>query len=120
MADNEDEMTNCSICFEEYQDTGPYVPRMLPCLHSICEKCVLYLLGGNKRIVCPECRVEHTAPNNAKTFQQNKYILGHIKKLKTKPPLKEDLGQETCSKHGKAVFFIARTNIANALFVMFV
>ncbi len=61
--------------------------------------------------MCPECRVEHTAPNSAKTFPQNKYILNYIYKLKTKqaslPPKEKMLEKEQakCHKHSEKVMF---------------
>ena len=37
MADSEDDITNCPVCFEEYTEEGDHVPRILPCYHTICQ-----------------------------------------------------------------------------------
>ena len=43
----------CPICFEDL-----YQAKILPCLHSFCEKCVKHLLKESS-IQCPLCRYEH-------------------------------------------------------------
>ena len=47
----------CSICLNVYDD-----PRMLPCLHSYCCKCIISL-GGREAVKCPQCRAEHILPS---------------------------------------------------------
>ena len=73
-------MTNCSVCFEVYAETGSHIPRLLPCTHTVCEMCIRQLIQGKEAFNCPECRVRHPAHNGVKTFPQNKYILTHIKR----------------------------------------
>ena len=49
----EEEFT-CSICQEHYTE-----PKLLPCFHYFCEKCILWLVqaaGPAKPVSCPECR----------------------------------------------------------------
>ena len=78
MADSEDDITNCPVCFEEYTEEGDHVPRILPCYHTVCEKCI----GGlcqDFSLDCPECRVTHHATHGIKIFPQNRYILTHIR-----------------------------------------
>ena len=70
MADNQmDGLTNCPVCYEEYLESGDFVPRILPCHHSVCEKCVKALLTDS-RLTCPECRKRHHATAGAESFPQ--------------------------------------------------
>ena len=55
----EEELT-CAICLGKFND-----PKVLPCLHTYCRKCVEDLIGKSQKkdiIVCPQCRGEHTLP----------------------------------------------------------
>ena len=81
MADKPEDLLSCGICLEEYQDSGSHVPRLLPCTHTLCEKCLIELLGqqGGAKLTCPECRTHHAAPKKQRTFPQNKYLLSFIK-----------------------------------------
>ena len=75
-----DRLTNCSVCFEPYSETGDHIPRILPCLHTFCERCIAELLDGDT-FHCPECKIPHPAGNGAETFKLNKYVLSHIEKI---------------------------------------
>ena len=112
MADDEDEMTNCPVCFEAYELDGERVPRILPCYHTICEQCGTDLLRGKTFIVCPECRSKHKASSGVKTFSQNKYIVLHIRKEKAKKIERDSaqlqekskairMSDEPCTVHNK-------------------
>ena len=55
----ESEIT-CPICQEHYTE-----PKVLPCLHYYCKKCILKLAlrtQSGKSFHCPECRCEATLP----------------------------------------------------------
>ena len=50
----------CAVCQEHYTE-----PKILPCLHYYCKKCILKLVirtGSKQPISCPECREETTLP----------------------------------------------------------
>ena len=79
MAEGGDDLTNCPVCFDEYTKTGGRIPKILPCSHSLCEKCLEVLIRNNK-IDCPECRVKHEATSGTRSFAQNKYIVTHLQK----------------------------------------
>ena len=72
----ESEIT-CPICQEHYTE-----PKVLPCLHYYCKKCILKLAlrtQSGKSFHCPECRCEATLPeggvDNLKTaFFANRLI----------------------------------------------
>ena len=67
----------CPICQEHYTE-----PKVLPCLHYYCKKCILKLVlrpKSSKSFHCPECRCEATLPeggvDNLKTaFFVNRLI----------------------------------------------
>ena len=50
----------CAVCQEHYTE-----PKILPCLHYYCKKCILKLAlrtGSKQPFSCPECREETTLP----------------------------------------------------------
>lgn len=54
--------THCCICTETYSD-----PRLLPCVHTFCLKCIKGLGSGKKpgdQIACPLCRKKCEIPVN--------------------------------------------------------
>ena len=95
---NVDDVMSCQVCFEPYQSTGEHVPRILPCNHTLCEKCIGQLIQRSY-IVCPECRARHFAGDSKLTFPQNKYILVNIHKTET--PTQCDPRGGICKKHRK-------------------
>ena len=82
MSDSLEYILACQICLEDFEETGDHVPRILPCFHSLCEKCLKQLIEGNS-MECPECREKHRVVNGIKIFPQNKYILANIRKKET-------------------------------------
>ncbi|KAH7715402.1 RING finger protein nhl-1-like protein, partial [Aphelenchoides avenae] len=60
------EACTCGVCLELFTD-----PRMLPCGHTYCQKCIEPLLEGAKQkcALCPECRSKNKQP--AKGFPVN-------------------------------------------------
>lgn len=53
-----EDLLKCSICLNVYDD-----PRMLPCLHSYCCKCIIPLIN-REAVKCPQCRSEHILPSS--------------------------------------------------------
>ena len=90
-----DDTTSCTVCFEHYQEKGKHVPRILPCFHTLCEKCISTLLKGTHTLECPECRKPHLAAKKVKTFPQNKYILSTLQRISHR------LGAEKCEIHNR-------------------
>jgi len=77
-----DDMTECSICTEAFTD-----PRVLPCIHSFCLKCLLSY-GKDRQpgdsMPCPLCRKEFTIPDDGLSgIQKNFFMekLVHVSKL---------------------------------------
>ena len=92
-------LLQCQVCFEEFEEDGDHVPRLLPCTHTACHRCIGRLIRDNK-LDCPECRTKHKATNNEKSFPQNKYILTQIRRKSTQEQPKAHEFQK-CEKHGK-------------------
>ena len=95
-------LLSCVVCLEEFEEDGDYIPRLLPCTHTLCEICVKQLIRNNK-IECPECRAKHEAPREAKSFPQNKYLLIQVKRKscnvgEVKPDREK---KELCEEHRK-------------------
>ena len=101
MADSLEYILACQICLEDFKETGDHVPRILPCSHTLCEKCLKQLVREN-HLECPECREKHRVVNEVKTFPQNKYILAYIRRKEAENIKSEqELNTVTCEKHGK-------------------
>ncbi len=52
----------CAVCQERYTE-----PKLLPCLHYYCKKCILQLAhrtASQRPFSCPECRKETTLPED--------------------------------------------------------
>ena len=103
MAETEEDLTNCSVCYENYEESGDHVPMLLPCIHTLCEKC-LNVSIRNSKLDCPECRVNHDVGNGPRGFPQNKYILAYIRKQSSmakdsKYESEESFGK--CGDHGR-------------------
>ena len=104
MADSDDDydIINCPVCFESYEETGDHIPRLLPCSHTLCEKCTAtLLLQDSNSFNCPECLVKHVAHKGVRSYPQNKYILTNIRRTKVfgeeEPKIKGKF--EQCKEH---------------------
>ncbi|XP_040847386.1 E3 ubiquitin-protein ligase TRIM13 [Ochotona curzoniae] len=96
----EEDLT-CPICCSLFDD-----PRVLPCSHNFCKKCLEGLLEGNVRnslwrpspFKCPTCRKE-TSASGVNSLQVNYSLKGIVEKynkIKISPKMpvcKEHLGQ---------------------------
>ena len=94
MSKEMDDTTFCPVCFEEFKETGDHVPRLLPCTHTLCHKCICDLLSENI-LTCPQDTLVHSAENGIISFPQNKYILKHLRN-KT---VTIEAGFERCETH---------------------
>lgn len=68
----------CPVCLEIFHD-----PKILPCGHSICAKCIDTMKAGSAVIQCPKCRLEVEV--TAKGFASNydlKNLIAHMQKIK--------------------------------------
>jgi len=75
-------MTECSICTEVFTD-----PRVLPCIHTFCLKCLLNYGKDRQpgdRVPCPLCRKEFTVPDDGLSATQKNFFMEkllHARKL---------------------------------------
>ena len=104
-------LLSCQVCFEEFEEDGDHVPRLLPCTHTLCHTCIGQLIQRNK-IECPECRKKHEAREEEKSFPQNKYLLTQMKRksLNIQPTILEF---QKCVDHGKELNLFCRTSGCN-------
>ena len=102
-----DDSTHCPVCFEAYEETGDRLPRLLPCVHTLCHGCVNGLIQGDT-LVCPQDRQGHPARNGAKSFPQNKYILNNLKRQGNKQGTYAGETSETCELHGQRLMFYCK------------
>ncbi|XP_077978156.1 uncharacterized protein LOC144433676 [Glandiceps talaboti] len=47
----------CAICMEQYRNA-----KLLPCLHTYCESCIIPLIRESGKIKCPLCSRKHNVP----------------------------------------------------------
>ena len=72
----ESEIT-CPICQEHYTE-----PKVLPCLHYYCKKCILELAlrtQSGKSFHCPECRCEATLPGGGVDNLKTAFFANRLK-----------------------------------------
>ena len=73
--------TTCGICQEHYTE-----PKVLPCLHYYCKKCVLRLAlktGTGKPFPCPDCHVEVILPEGGVDELKPAPIVNHNTRCST-------------------------------------
>ncbi|CAH1268140.1 TRIM2 [Branchiostoma lanceolatum] len=54
-----EEFLMCQICFEDYHE-----PKVLPCQHTFCKKCLGKMVAKMGKLTCPNCRRECLLPQN--------------------------------------------------------
>lgn len=95
-----EDFLTCRICYDLY-----VVPKILPCLHSYCQKC-LEPLVENGIVQCPECRLQTEVPGGAAGLKSNFFINGLLELFQMKH--NKDLECTICSNAQKVVAATAR------------
>ncbi|XP_078602570.1 uncharacterized protein LOC144876784 [Branchiostoma floridae x Branchiostoma japonicum] len=54
-----EEILVCQICFEDYHE-----PKVLPCQHTFCKKCLAKMVAKMGKLTCPNCRRQCPLPQN--------------------------------------------------------
>ncbi len=87
----------CPVCYERYNQKDKLVPRLLPCTHSICTRCVQQLRGDSGTLRYPECR----APAFG-NIPENRYITAFLRKRKAEDDLGEMCEMVNCPRKNNA------------------
>jgi len=75
-----DEITECPICTEVYTD-----PRVLPCVHTYCLKCIKAWSKDKQpgdKLACPLCRKEFTLPSNGVDDLPKNFFISNFLQMK--------------------------------------
>ncbi|XP_071806796.1 uncharacterized protein [Asterias amurensis] len=85
----------CGICFERYTN-----PKILSCVHSFCEKCLVQYYGNDVVKTCPVCRQETRlpVPGGISGLKTNGFIITLREKveLQEKVAKLSDKARRTC------------------------
>ena len=110
MADSLAYVLSCQICLEDFQDSGKLIPRILPCNHTACERCLGLLLRRNS-LTCPECNASKVGVKSVKDFPQNKYILAVIEMKKEEERKTEKRAAlKNCEEHAKELTLFCKND----------
>ncbi|KAI4891834.1 hypothetical protein NFI96_023134 [Prochilodus magdalenae] len=96
---DEDDLS-CPVCCEVYQD-----PRLLPCGHSFCHRCLEKHWGVSRAQTCPVCRQTSPQKPVANLVLRN----ACESYLKEKERKKND-GEVRCSQHGEKLELYCKTD----------
>ena len=90
---------------------GETIPRLLPCSHTFCHKCLNELLQDNS-LECPECRSKHCGERGLRSFPQNKYILSHRRTIGTIVQKESNPRErfQNCKYHGKELSLFCKSS----------
>jgi len=93
-----DDMTECFICTEVFTD-----PRVLPCIHTFCLKCLLNYGKDSHpgdRLPCPLCKEEFTIPDDGLSGMQKNFFMEkllHVRKLSAEQKVQHIIPCDGCS-----------------------
>ncbi|XP_054722216.1 tripartite motif-containing protein 2-like isoform X2 [Uloborus diversus] len=70
----EAQFLNCGICMGRFVN-----PKMLPCLHTFCERCLLqYTPPESLTLSCPLCRQQSILPKQGVSGLQNNFLINNL------------------------------------------
>jgi len=96
-----DDIMECLICAEVYTD-----PRVLPCGHTYCLKCIREYSKDKypgEELDCPLCRKEFTLPSNGVDDLPRNFFVNNLLEMKQLTSVESKTsGCEACSGSGKA------------------
>ncbi len=102
---------DCSVCLEEFTESGCHLPRILPCSHTFCQRCIKELLKGAHQLVCPVDRKKLPAPQAEKSFPQNSFAIDNIKlraRMKKLGQTDKKEEKDLCPDHKKVQKFYCK------------
>ena len=94
----------CPVCLEEFQD-----PRILPCHHYYCAKCIDNLAGAALQFVCPECRKVTPRSGGASAMFPPAFTVNRLKEKLDKSRVQlpgAPAASSRCADHGHPVSFV--------------
>ena len=93
LEDFEREVT-CAICLEHYTE-----PKVLPCLHYYCKKCILKLALKNNPFSCPDCRKDIKITVGKEDELPPAHFINRLEELltKQKKALSKEVTCEICT-----------------------
>ncbi|XP_070572077.1 tripartite motif-containing protein 2-like [Ptychodera flava] len=63
----------CTICLEQFKS-----PKILPCLHTFCESCLVTLVEKEGTLNCPECRQQHEVPDGGVPAMKGNFFMKNL------------------------------------------
>ncbi|XP_061183573.1 tripartite motif-containing protein 2-like isoform X1 [Saccostrea echinata] len=83
------QLLNCGICLERYK-----APKVLPCLHTFCEKCLAnYIPAESLSVTCPICRQQSILPVQGVSALQTNFFITNLMEVVDQPNI-----CRTCSR----------------------
>ena len=58
MAEDINDLIQCPVCFESYDENGNQIPRVLPCHCTLCENCIGQSIKNNV-LECAKHAADH-------------------------------------------------------------
>ena len=99
------ENLTCPLCYELF-DEGRRTPKALPCIHTICLKCLHCYVQKNllKQHRCPLCQADFDVPSGGAKAMPTNIGLKNMLEILPKDEHEKDLQQSkpVCSKHAYA------------------
>ena len=93
---------DCSVCHERFQH-----PKILECLHSFCEKCLVKSVTYGGLIICPVCNRKMKIPNESiENLKTNFHLIGKLQDVAVREQLSSQefsLVCDSCELKNEAV-----------------
>lgn len=71
-------LEQCAVCQEPFSQKGPRIPKLAPCLHSICKQCISSLPGHKCPLDLLPIQIEEGKNATADLLHTNWIVLGSI------------------------------------------
>lgn len=93
-------LLKCPVCLETFQ-----TPKILPCLHSFCQKCLKNILKeGENIIICPTCRAEIEIPGGGvEELNTNFFINNMLDFITVQSYTSRPIDCTNCEDHSVAI-----------------
>ena len=106
LEDLEKEVT-CAVCLEHYTE-----PKVLPCLHYYCKKCIVKMAVKKNPIACPDCRKETKIMKGEEEELPTAHFVNRLKELhaRQEKAMSKEVQCESCMESAKAEAFCKQCN----------